>query len=64
MLEQVQDNTDAQNVKLLWEELQYIETQILNLKSDLRYVMALIEGFEREFSYVKEGTLCLQSLGK
>ena len=60
MLEQVQDNTISQEVKLLWDELIYIQTQLNNLHSDLRYVMALIEAAERELSYVKVGVPCPQ----
>lgn len=53
MLEQDQDITENRNVKLLWDDLQYIKIQLQNLKSDLRYVTALIIAFERELSYVK-----------
>ena len=61
MLEQIEDTTETEKVKLLWDDVQYIETQMCNLKSDLRYVMALIEAFERELGYVKVGVkLCPQ----
>ena len=48
------------NVKMLWNDVQYIDTQIQALKSDLRYVMKLIEAFESELAFNKKEILCGQ----
>jgi prefoldin subunit 5 len=38
----------------LWNDLQYIDTQIHNLKSDIKYVMVLIARMESEIDFAKK----------
>lgn len=58
MLKQVNDTTEYTNVNELFNDLEFIERQLTNLKSDIMYMLRLIEASERELSYIKKETLC------
>lgn len=54
MLEYTNDSHQNLNMQQLWNDLQYIDTQIHNLKSDIKYVMVLIARMESEIDFAKK----------
>lgn len=53
-MECLDHTADNENVNLLWREVQYIDLQIRNLRSDLKYIQTLIETAEREIQFAKK----------
>ena len=49
-------NYDQQplNVKMLWNDVEFIDLQIRNLKTDVKYIMNLISRLETEIDFARK----------